>query len=368
MTGLRTLHWLFTAALFIAGTSLVGADDYGIKSIQVTANCPISITISGESAIQQPLYRTGDGKWLPLVFERDGNMVVFSLPDDALPLTTIVLDTPPWLQLPDDVAPEVVSVSVDAQLMPIADTVRLGHLGATPHSIVLTAEDADNPIDASAVKVSINGQPPSAFGGEVTFEPSHEGRRLSIAIQPGELEQASHSLVVSVPDATPQRNTTTFELIFTTAPLLANGDFELADDEGQPLHWKSSTWSSDAETEAEFRVIDDGHSGRALCIRGIAGNLNLVCGQSVDLIPSTDYVLSGYYKNDKNIGSASIIARHNGAQGQYSNMPTLTHAQDWTEFTWQFSTEPDNSDFMLYLRSSNVGTVCFDDLKLEQLP
>lgn len=367
MDRLSVPNLLFAVIYILTVSSLVDAAEYEIQSIRLTANVPVKISITGGPTLEQPQYKTTDGQWKPLPYEHEAATVTFSAPPDALPATIILLEKPAWLQLPDSEAPTIAGVSVDTRTVAVADTIQLGHLTTTPQSIVITAADADNPIASSTVAVQVNGQTVDTFGGEVALNAEPDGKHLDIVIKPGQLDEAHHSILVSVADATPERNTTVMELTFTTAPLLTNGNFELAADDGRPQHWSTSTWSSDAETKAEFQVAEGGHSGSALRIQGIAGSLNMVCGQSVDLIPGADYVLSGYYKNDRNTGYVSVIGNKDGKQDQYSNMPTLKHAEDWTEFSWQFAADADNSKFMLYLRASGVGTVWFDELKLEQV-
>lgn len=358
------LPLLAAMAVLIFAASTAVTDPYELQSMRLTANVPVKITISDGPPIQQPVYRTAAGEWKQLPFEQEANRISFSPPEDALPSTVIVMDKPEWLQLSDDDAPAITAVGVDGASVPVSELIRLGHLSTAPKTIIITATDAANPIAASRISAHVNGREPGDLGGEVSVDPSGDGKRLDIAINPGDLDQAPHSIIVSVSDASPQHNTTMLEITFTTAPLLTNGDFEMADDQGRPKHWSTSTWSSDAETKAEFQIVEGGHTGKALKIEGIAGSLNMVCAQSVDLIPGEMYVLSGYYKNDRNIGSASIIAKKDGKQDQYSNMPSLKHAQDWTEFSWEFTAKEDNSEFMLYLRASGVGTVWFDDVTL----
>jgi len=233
---------------------------------------------------------------------------------------------------------------------------------------MLTLGDSTNPIAISRIAVSIDGRAPAAFGGRVDFNQSKDGKHVDVTIAPGELAEAVHTVFVAVPDAAPGLNTCTTQISFTTAPLLANGDFEQADPQGRPLHWSTSTWSQNAETKAEFKVVDGGRSGKCLMIYGIAGSLNLVCGQPVDIIPGATYVLSGYYRNDAKLGSASLIAENQatGKQDQYDSMPALQQADDWTAFSWEFTAREDNTSFDLYLRSGGAGKVYFDDIKLER--
>ncbi len=334
---------------------------------EMLSNVPVKITISSGPTVNQPLYRTAQGEWKILKVEQTGKLVSFSPPADALASTVILLNKPKWLTLPDDEAPVVEAVSVGGSAVELSETVKLGHLPETPESILVTLGDAKNPIAASRMAVSIDGREPAVFGGKLEFDQSKDGKHVDVTISPGDLAEAVHTIFISVPDASPGFNTCTLQISFTTAPLLANGDFEQADPKGGPLHWTTSTWSQNAETKAEFKVVDGGRSGKCLMIHGIAGSLNLVCGQALDIIPGATYVLSGYYKNDANLGTASVIGKNKetGKQDQYDGMPGLQQADDWTPFSWEFTAREDNTGFNLYLRSG-AGKVYFDDVKLER--
>ncbi len=351
----------------IVATITLAADDFALQPIKVTSNVPVKITISSGPTVNQPLYRTAQGEWKILKVEQTGKLVSFSPPADALASTVILLNKPKWLTLPDDEAQVVQAISVGGSAVELSETVKLGHLPETPESILVTLGDAKNPIAASRMAVSIDGREPAVFGGKLEFDQSKDGKHVDVTISPGDLAEAVHTIFISVPDASPGFNTCTLQISFTTAPLLANGDFEQADPKGGPLHWTTSTWSQNAETKAEFKVVDGGRSGKCLMIHGIAGSLNLVCGQALDIIPGATYVLSGYYKNDANLGTASVIGKNKetGKQDQYDGMPGLQQADDWTPFSWEFTAREDNTGFNLYLRSG-AGKVYFDDVKLER--
>ena len=359
---------LLALVLIVAVT--FGAEKYAIQPIRISSNVPVKVTIAGEQTVNSPMYLTSAGEWKKLAVDKKGDTVSFSQPQDALASTVILLNKPDWLQLPDAEAPVVDAISVGGEAIEAAQQLKLGNIPDTPTSIFVTLSDAKNPIATSRVRVSIDGREPSAFGGKVTLSPSKDGKHLDVSLTPGKLEEAKHMVLISASDASPSFNSMLIEIAFSTAPLVLNGDFELADSKGGPLHWSCSAWSSTKETKAEFKVVDGGRSGKALMMDGIGGPLNIVSGQPVDLVPGKTYVLSGYYKTDENRGSASIIGQNKdtGKQDQYTNMPSLKKADDWTPFSFEFTAQEDNKEFTLYLRSSGVGKVYFDDLAVKLRP
>ncbi len=361
---------LCLVALVLMVAVAFGAEKYAIQPIRISSNVPVKVTIAGEPTVKSPMYLTSAGEWKKLAVDKKGDTVSFSQPQDALASTVILLNKPDWLQLPDADAPVVDAVSVGGKALEVAAQVKLGNVPDTPKSIFVTLTDARNPIATSRVRVSIDGQEPSAFGGEVKLSPSKDGKHLDISVTPGKLKEAKHIVLISASDASPSFNSMLLEIAFSTAPLLLNGDFERADSKGGPLHWNCGTWSATKETKAEFKVVDGGRSGKALMINGITLPLNLVCGQPVDIVPGKTYVLSGYYKTDENRGHASLIGKNKdtGKQDQYIGMPGLKKADDWTPFSWEFTANEDNMEFMLYLRSGSVGKVYFDDVKAKLKP
>lgn len=344
------------------------AQNYSLQPIRITSNVPVKVSIGGDPALSSPIYQAADGAWKPLSVEQAGGTVAFTQPPDAMATTLVLLDKPDWLQLPDEEAPSVDAISIDGGAVAAAAEVNLGHLGATPKSIQITISDAKNPLATSRAVVGIDGREPSATGGAVNVTQSKDGRHADLTISLGELPQASHTLCVTVPDASPALNTARVTFAFSTAPILANPGFEEADKAGKPLNWACSTWSSDAQTKAEFKVVDDGRTGKALLIEGIAGSLNMVCGQPVDLVPGRTYVLSGYYKATVATGYASLIGQCAGKQEQYASMPRLAQADEWTAFSWEVTAKEDNTAFNLYLRSGAQGKVWFDDVDLRPRP
>lgn len=343
----------------------VRAQDYSLQPIRITSNVPVKVSIGGGPAVSAPMYQAADGAWKPLSVEQAGGSVAFTQPADAMATTLVLLDKPPWLQLPDDDAPSVNAIHVDDIAAEPGEEIKLGNLARAPETISIAVSDEKNPLALSRARVTLDGRELSATDGAVTMSQSQVGRDAELTITLGDLPQAAHNVSVTVPDASPALNTVRTVISFSTAPMLANAGFEEADSAGKPLYWVCSTWSADAETKAEFKVVDGGRTGNTLLIEGIAGSLNMVCGQAVDLVPGRTYVLSGYYKSTVAAGYASLIGQSGGKQDQYASMPKLVQADEWMPFSWEVTAKEDNAGFHLYLRSGGQGKIWFDDLSLE---
>lgn len=341
------------------------AQDYSLQPIRITSNVPVKVSIGGGPAVSSPIYRAADGAWKPLDVEQAGGAAAFTQPADAMATTLVLLDKPAWLQLPDDEPPAIAGIRVDDVAVEPGEEVKLGNVPRAPQSVVIAISDEKNPLALSRAVVSLNGRELPASGGAVTMSQSQDGRQVDVKVTIPDLPQAAHTLSVTVPDASPALNTVRTVLSFSTAPMLANAGFEEADSAGRPLHWACSTWSADAETKAEFKIVDGGRTGKALLIEGIAGSLNMVCGQAVDLVPGRTYVLCGYQKSTVAAGYASVIGQAAGKQDQYASMPRLPQADDWTPFSWEVTAKEDNTGFNLYLRSGGQGKIWFDDVSLE---
>jgi hypothetical protein len=99
-------------------------------------------------------------------------------------------------------------------------------------------------------------------------------------------------------------------------------------------------------------------------MHGIAGSLNTLAYQAVDLVPGRAYVLSGYARTEGGSGWASITGEGGGKRGQYDSMPPVIAADGWTAFSWDFTAIEGGEKYMLYLRNGK-GKVWFDDVKIE---
>jgi len=355
---LLSLAWFGTMAL-------AGEPTFILETFRIASNVPVTVALDHDRPQElRPMYRTVHGQWQELPFEWTGSHIRFRQPLDALPEMLVLMTKPDWLTLPDRDAPVVSSIRIGEEEIPAADFIDLGHVNGAPKQLCVTAEDRLNPIPPSRVKATVDGVDLSASGGGVTVRYSSEHRVATVAVAVGDLDIGDHTLSLVVADSAPGANAVTFRLRFSTLPLLANGGFERAQANGRPAHWSTSAWSATEQTEAEFGLVDDGRTGRALLINGVSPPLNLVCGQAVDLLPGESYVLSGYYKNDGPGAYASVIAKLDGKQDQYVNMPRLPHSPVWEAFSWTFTAKSDNTDFWLYVRSTHQGRIHFDDLVL----
>lgn len=351
-------------AAAMASPTLAAADDYQLQTIAVVANAALEVRMPAGDDINNPMYLDAKGQWKVLKTSKAGTAVSFSLPQDTLGSTVIILRKPKWLALPDADAPVVETISIDGTAYATGTEVALGRFKDTPRNIMITVADRTNPLACSRLAVSVNGRPAAELGCMVKTDQSKDGKHADIIIAPGDLPLDTYRVLVTLADASPEANATALTLLFSTAPLLKNGEFEQADKNGGPLEWVVGAWDQKPETKFEAKIVDGGHSGKALMIQGISPPLNLVAGQQVELEEGKTYVLSGYYKNEGNLGHASLIAS-GGKDKQYDSMPPLQHAEEWTPFSWEIVPKAGAPTYTLYLRSGGQGKVYFDDVKLE---
>ena len=343
------------------------ARDYSLQAVKITANAPVEITMPTSQEVKDPMYTTAAGEWKKLKVVKGKDGLSFSLPGDAIGSSLVLLAKPAWLTLPDTEPPVIEAVSVAGKAAQLVEgEVNVGHLDVTPASIMITAADKLNPIHPRETKVLLNGQLPDSFGGALKLQQSADGKHADIVITPGTLPPDKYTLRVEVADATPARNSTVALVIFNTAPLLRDGGFEELDDDGKLKYWSFGSWHSSEATKYKIELAKgEGRTGNALRFTGTSGRLNMVVGQPVDLLPGTTYVLSGYSKGDCNGGYASLIGKAVGdAKAQYDNTSSCRQADDWTPFSWEITPAENNKNYMIYLRSTSIGSVYFDDVTL----
>ncbi|MFO7945350.1 MAG: hypothetical protein R6V19_00840 [Armatimonadota bacterium] len=359
--------WVVICVIVVFGiTAAFAAEDYTLRPIKVTANAPVEITLGATETVHAPIYRTAEGEWTDLSVSKDDKGVSFSLPDNAVGSTVILLDKPDWLTLPDSDAPRLDAASIAGEAVEVGETVELGHLKAAPEAIMLTLSDETNPIAANLARVYINGKSPESYGGSISHSGSADGKHVDLVIKPGTLPEDDYDINLNVPDASPGRNTFSTTIAFSTAPILRNGGFEQVDKNGNPEFWTTGAWSTKPETEYEIKVVEDGYAGKCIMIKGIQDPLNLVCGQEVDLQIGKTYVLTGYFRGEGKAGHGSLIARSPDGKGQYDNFGGLKANGEWMPFEWELTPEQeDATNYTFYVRLSGVGTAYFDDLKLE---
>ncbi len=363
----RYLPMLLVAVL--ACCAVYAQDEYSLQAFRITANAPVTVTISHPNAAVKPVYRPVSGVWTPLEAQQQGGSLSFALPGDAIGSTIVLLDQPDWLTLPDAEAPDLTGARVDGvTVTPEGSAIVCGAVPAPP-TIELRLLDAKNPILAARVATLINGLPLDELGAKVELTPSDRGRGLLVTVVPGQLPEDKYVVSVSVPDASPARNTLVATVSFSTAPLLRNGGFEVVSADGKPENWSVGSWGGADPGEYKISVAEGkGRTGNALCLQGISGRINMVVGQPVDMVPTKTYVLSGYAKGD-GVGHASLIAADTGGgKQQYDNTGRTAASADWQPFAWELKPQPDKKDYTLYLRNAAVGTVYFDELRLDVKP
>ena len=342
------------------------ADDYSLRSLNLTCRAPTQVQILNGETVHQPAYLDTQGNWQPLAVRQDAAGIAFSVPDDALGKCVIILDRPQWLTLPDADPPVVSALSVGGKAVePVSGTTDIGHVAGIPTSIVVTVADEANPIAVGRAAALIDDRAPEARGGSFRVSRSKDGRHADITISLGNLARDRHVVEVLVPDAAPTSNTLALRLAFDTSPLLKNGDFEEVAANGTAKHWYADAWSLSSDTEYEFSSAEGaGRTGRALRIIGIAGNLSLLARQEPPLEDGRTYVISGYYRSDATNAGVTLYTLQGGQDIQYEHH-LLTPAGDWTPFRWEFTMKPGANRKYLYLRSAGKGTTYYDDVQLE---
>ena len=341
---------------------------YELQTIALTATSSLEVTLAAGEA-GEPVYVTADGKWKQLAVSKTAMGVRFSLPDDAVGATVVLLNKPKWLTLPDTDPPVLEAVTVGSISLDVnAEALNAGRFSETPKSIIVTVSDKLNPLAGGRVRVTIDGLEASDCGAQVTITQSKDGKHADIAIEPGKLAAEKHTVAVTVVDAAPRHNTLEMALAFSTAPLLQNGSFESAKSGGFAQNWRHAAWNRKPDTEYETTVAEGkGRTGNALKITGIAGNLCLIVGQHVEVEGGKTYVISGYYKTDgEGACAASFYGKPEGElKEQYISGPMLPAAPDWTPFSWEFTAGEGHPLYEVFVWSKYKGDVYFDDLELQ---
>jgi hypothetical protein len=341
--------------------------NYDLHTIALTATSSLDVTLPAATA--EPIYLTAECDWKQLEVARTATAIRFSLPDDALGSTVVLLNKPQWLTLPDTEPPVLEAVTVGGIALDVkTEPLNAGRFSEAPQSILLTVSDKLNPIADGRVQVAIDGQLATPGDDHVTVTQSKDGRHADITIELGKLAPDKHTVAVTLVDATPRHNSLDIQMAFSTAPLLLNGDFEAARPDDSPRYWRHAAWNRKPDTAYETTVAKDkGRSGNALKITGIAGNLYLIVGQQVEVQGGNTYVISGYYKTDgDDVCAASFYGKPAGElKEQYISSPMLPAAPDWTPFSWEFTAEQGHPLYEVLVWSKYKGDVYFDDLELQ---
>ncbi len=312
---------------------------------------------------QGAFYRDAEGRWQELPTERTAEATVLRLAPETIGggATLVVLDKPDWMVL-DDVAPPVAtSVLIAGQERGLAD-LEMGWTGRALGEIVLAVADAANPLDLDGLRVTLNHAPLEAR--RLSVEPLDNTRRQArITLNLAGLPPGRYAVDLRLTDLAPARNALTAPISFNSAPLLLNAGFEEADEAGKPVNWSPGVWSSDADTKYDISVKPGGAEGeKALCLTGLAGNLNMVCSQRTqDLQSGVTYVYTGQYRSENGC-ALTAIANRGGQEVDYLSLG-LPATADWTPFTWEFTLQP-HDYALIVVRSGNTGESWFDDLRV----
>lgn len=338
-----------------------------LSRLIVRASGPVEVAVPLQDGPQGPVYRTADGAWRPLEVAAEEGRARFSLPADAVGSTIVILQAPDWLVFDDATAPAVTSVTVDGQVLEPAAEMDLGHYVEAPGVVQIAVADGQSPIDVGAAVVTLDGTAlPQAL---LSWAPADEraGSRV-LQVRMGRVPAGTHTLKVHVPDAAPNGNVAGLRMVFASGPLVKDGGFEALRADGSPQYWTMNTWSSDAETKAELKVVQGGHSGE-YCgeLKGLAGALNLLFAQQIPLSAGKTYRVKLFYQATGSGGHLSMVnASKDEETKQYLNSPRLKPCEDWQPFEWEFTTKPSTA-YNLYLRNAGLGSVKFDDVSVEEV-
>lgn len=325
----------------------------------------LAVLVTTIAAAQGTFYRTADGKWKPLKTTAAGSVTKFSLSPQDIGggSTLVVVNKPSWMVLDDEQAPAVLKILLDGQECK-AEQLALGQVTKAPGELVFAVKDDRNPLDLAALRVVLNGTTVPAARVTAT-KLGADGKSARIAIKLGELAPAKYLLAAELSDLSPARNSCALQLAFSTAPLIANGSFEEADNTGKPLAWSPGSWGSDDQTTYEWSVKPGGAVGdKALLVKSTRGG-NLVCSQSIDpLKPGATYVYSGQYKTEGGCSLSVITYDRNGKEVDYLSQG-LPAAKDWTPFTWELQVKP-HEKATVVVRTGSKGETWFDGVELRE--
>lgn len=319
------------------------------------------VTIPTSSRTFNAFRASEAGPWEPCELAQHDTLASVVLQADARQAARYVVqpasDPPPVAAGP---TPRPVVLVVDGQGRQAVERLDLGRVAALPREIKITFDCPGAPPDAERTRVYLDGvRVPDVLWRRETAE-----SKMEVAVTlPGELPPAVHELVACVTD---RSGATGQSLVrFSSRPLISNGGFELGGE--KPRDWSLGTWSGDETTRCDIRAVNDRpHSGRwCLKIEGLAGPLNMVAAQRVEVEFGKTYVLSGFYRGQVP-ASASFCSA--SGRGQYIWSPQLGPSEDWAPFSWEFTVENLEPTLLVALRSGSVGAVYFDDVSLVPRP
>ena len=160
--------------------------------------------------------------------------------------------------------------------------------------------------------------------------------------------------------------------------LLQNGSFENTMSTGDAQFWMPITIgdNSTGTITIEHDVDRGGRVAQIVTGDGASYGIATMDGYSVDVSPSTNYILSYWVKQEgAEVSSVPYIRQHNAAGGNASTNPYYCLADyrvtgetnGWTQVTANFTTDADCESAYIWLAASK-GTVSFDDVSLVVKP
>ena len=142
-----------------------------------------------------------------------------------------------------------------------------------------------------------------------------------------------------------------------TTNLLPNGDFEIADVEGNPAKW---TTAEPVELDPVVK-----HGGKwAVRITSKGPSINNINKLHLRLKPNTDYTLVAWAKVDRVRGEPGAQVYPYDFDDMKPGMMTWTGTQDWSEQRLTFTTKDDPDGRINFRLYGAKGTVWFDDIRL----
>jgi len=359
------MNQLLLALCMAPALTQLAASETKLQRLMIQTGGALTVTMPTDVAPRGSVYRASGGEWRPLEVQFAGGRVTFRVPADVAGQTVVLLNVPDWLVLDDDDPPVVAKITVEGDQVEVAKDIDLGHWPSTPRKITALFRDTANPIDLEGAAITLDGAAVSS--NCVKWAEATSDRDRSLAVKMGDMPPAKHVLSLRVPDAAAVPHYAEVLIRFNTGPLLKDGGFEELRIDGSSKHWGAHRWSVSEQTKAEVRIVPGARSGKHCAeIKGIAGSLNLLFGQSVPLSPNREYIVKGFYQATSPGGYLSMINRSKDENKQYLNSPRLKPANGWTPFEWQFSTRP-SSGYTLYLRNTGKGFVRYDDVVLDEL-
>lgn len=151
------------------------------------------------------LVRAGNHAWQPAkITTRDGHYIFNLSPAELGGNDILLLINPPaGLDISDVVPPAVTGLKVDGKPYPARPFTHLGIMPKAPHVILVGVADAANKLDTTSIEVTFNGDrlPKEA----ISVVPAGNNK-ATVSADLGDVEYGSHRAVISICDASPQRN------------------------------------------------------------------------------------------------------------------------------------------------------------------